>query len=93
MYAIKLGSRGSEVRKIQQRLNCRVTGVYNTPTLRAVMAFQQQNNILDNGEVDEYTYGLLFPKSFVQEELQGLQSIISTPTEETPLEEDDTIEE
>ena len=81
MYAIKLGSRGSEVRKIQQRLNCQVTGVFNTPTLRAVVAFQQQNGLLNNGEVDEYTYGLLFPKSFVQVELEGIKELLGMKEE------------
>jgi len=48
MATIKIGSKGSEVRKIQQRLNCQVTGVYNTPTYRAVVAFQNANHILAN---------------------------------------------
>ena len=79
MATIKLGSRGSEVRRIQQRLNCQVTGVYNTPTLRAVAAFQQQNGILDNGEVDTQTYDLLFPKSFVQVELESIKGYVAPP--------------
>lgn len=79
MATIKLGSRGSEVRNIQQRLNCQVTGVYDTPTLRAVVAFQQQNGILDNGVVDTQTYDLLFPKSFVQVELESIKGYVAPP--------------
>ena len=81
MATIKLGSRGSEVRKIQQRLNCQVTGVFNTPTLRAVVAFQQQNDLLDNGEVDAYTYDLLLPKSFMQVELEGIKDLLGMKEE------------
>lgn len=76
MTTIKLGSRGSEVRKIQQRLNCQVTGVFNTSTLRAVVTFQQQSGLLDNGEVDVNTYDLLFPKSFLQVELESIKKLI-----------------
>ncbi len=83
MATIKLGSKGSEVRKIQQRLNCQVTGVYNTPTYRAVVAFQNANHILATGEVCEETYNLLFPKpkSFVQEELESIKTLFE-PVEE-----------
>jgi peptidoglycan hydrolase-like protein with peptidoglycan-binding domain len=86
MTTIKMGSRGSEVRNIQQRLNCQVTGVYNTPTYRAVVSFQQQNGVLDNGEVDEQTYDLLFPKSFVQVELESIKTLFEPTTPEVETE-------
>jgi len=88
MATIKLGSRGSEVRKIQQRLNCQVTGVYNTPTYRAVVAFQNANHILATGEVCEETYNLLFPKpkSFVQEELESIKTLFEPTTPEVETE-------
>lgn len=62
MTAIKLGSKGAEVRNIQRRLNCQVTGIFSSPTYRAVVAFQEANSVLATGEVDEQTYELLFPK-------------------------------
>jgi len=88
MTIIKLGSRGSEVRNIQQRLNCQVTGVYNTPTYRAIVAFQNANHILATGEVCEATYNLLFPKpkSFVQEELESIKTLFEPITPEVETE-------
>jgi len=79
MTTIKLGSRGAEVRNLQKRLNCQVTGVCSTPTLRAVVAFQEANNVLATGEVDDHTYDLLFPapKSFVRVELESIKELVT----------------
>lgn len=57
----KTGSRGSVVRQIQQKLNCQLTGVYDTATKRAVLAFQKQHNLMESGNVDEFTMLVLFP--------------------------------
>ena len=57
----KVGSKGSVVRQIQQKLNCQVTGVYDTATKRAVLDFQKKNNLQQNGDTDEATMLVMFP--------------------------------
>jgi len=62
----KIGSKGSVVRQIQQKLNCQITGVYNTATKRAVLNFQKQNNLQQNGDTDEATMLAMFPPKVVK---------------------------
>ena len=57
----KIGSKGSVVRQIQQKLNCQITGVYDTATKRAVLDFQKKNNLQQNGDTDEATMLTMFP--------------------------------
>jgi peptidoglycan hydrolase-like protein with peptidoglycan-binding domain len=73
---VKLGSRGTEVRQIQTRLSCMVTGVFDTPTCRAVSNFQIKNNKKATGMVDEETYDLLFPRSTVQDVVEEVVEIV-----------------
>lgn len=62
----KIGSKGSVVRQIQQKVNCQITGVYNTATKRAVLNFQKQNNLKQDGDVNEAVLAVMFPPKVVK---------------------------
>lgn len=58
--ALKTGEQNAYVTKLQRILrdlgyNCKITGVYDTQTYRAVSDFQTLNNISVNGMVDPVT--------------------------------------
>ena len=56
---LRLGSRDAAVKDLQQKLNIRVTGVFDRITVRAVRMFQHMNNLKNNGIVDEKTWAAL----------------------------------
>ena len=63
--ALRVNSKGLDVRNIQQRLKSLghtigVDGVFGAKTREAVMAFQRENNLLDDGIVGKKTWTALF---------------------------------
>ena len=81
----KIGSKGSVVRQIQQKLNCQITGVYNTATKRAVLDFQKKNNLQQNGDTDEATLVAMFPPKVVKPKLKAEK--VAQPKKKTYSEE------
>lgn len=57
--ALKLGSRGSAVRAVQQRLGVPADGVYGRTTTRAVRRFQRARGLAVTGRVDAATRSAL----------------------------------
>lgn len=62
----KLGSKGSVVRQIQQKVGAQVTGVWTTATYRGVYNYQKANGLHQTGEVGEETYNHMFPPKVVK---------------------------
>ena len=66
IYILRRGSRGSDVRKLQQRLSNlgylggKVDGSYGAKTEQAVRAFQQKNGITVSGVATMFTQAVLF---------------------------------
>lgn len=56
MTTIKLGSTGSAVKTLQNKLNIRVDGVFGEYTKRAVIEFQAKNNLTADGIVGPNTW-------------------------------------
>ena len=66
MVVMELGANGSEVVKLQKRLNelgyytDHATGVYDGKTANAVSEFQQQNELNDTGKADYTTLDMIY---------------------------------
>ena len=56
---LKVGSRGSEVIKVQEALNLNADGVYGLMTKEAVMYWQRKNELTEDGIVGPKTYAAL----------------------------------
>lgn len=59
MSTLKLGSKGEEVKTLQQCLNIAVDGSFGPKTEQAVKAFQQKNHLKVDGIVGDSTWRLL----------------------------------
>jgi hypothetical protein len=62
---LRLGSRGTSVRRVQERLRARgweigVDGIFGPQTDRVVRAFQRRHGLVDDGIVGRRTWGVLF---------------------------------
>lgn len=60
---LQTGSKGDDVRKLQDRLGVSVTGNFGPITEGKVKEWQAGNNLTPNGIVDDLVWGLLFPAS------------------------------
>lgn len=61
---LKIGSEGDDVRKLQIALNIHPTdGVFGPETEKAVIAYQQKNNLVADGKVGEKTLESLYTES------------------------------
>lgn len=58
---LKLGSKGEDVKKLQQRLNLTVDGDFGKMTESAVKGFQSANALTVDGIVGDKTWNKLFP--------------------------------
>ena len=56
MITLKLGSKGSEVKTLQSKLNLQTDGIFGPITEEAVKAFQKANNLSVDGIVGEKTW-------------------------------------
>ena len=59
MITLKLGSKGSEVKTLQSKLNLQTDGIFGPITEEAVKAFQKANNLSVDGIVGEKTWAKL----------------------------------
>ena len=59
MITLKLGSKGSEVKTLQSKLNLQTDGIFGPITEEAVKAFQRANNLSVDGIVGEKTWAKL----------------------------------
>ncbi|MDO4492987.1 MAG: peptidoglycan-binding protein [Clostridia bacterium] len=69
-YVMQLGDRGTDVKKVQDRLvklnylrSGNATSYFNTRTAEAVQAFQERNKLHADGKVGSGTYNALFSSS------------------------------
>ncbi len=58
---LKVGSRGEEVEKLQQKLGVDSDGIFGPQTEAAVKSWQAANNLAVDGLVGKQTWGKLFP--------------------------------
>jgi putative chitinase len=72
---LKVGSRGEDVKKLQQRLGLGADGVFGKGTEEAVKSFQTKNGLTPDGLVGEGTWSRLF----------GNQQIIAEPAPVVPV--------
>jgi putative chitinase len=72
---LKVGSRGEDVKKLQQRLGLGADGVFGKGTEEAVKSFQTKNGLTPDGLVGEGTWSRLF----------GDQQIIAEPAPVVPV--------
>lgn len=92
------GQQGNEVANLQIRLGLKPEGYFDAKTKQAVKQWQASNGLVASGDVDEQTWGLLFPPPPPQQEVQVTQpkqteQIIEskpTPVENGP-QEDQTV--
>jgi putative chitinase len=63
---LKLGSKGEDVKKLQQRLNLTADGDFGKLTESAVKGFQSANSLTVDGVVGDKTWAKLFPAPTVQ---------------------------
>lgn len=59
MTTLKLGSKGEEVKTLQNKLNIKADGVFGNDTERAVKEFQSRNNLKADGIVGTNTWNKL----------------------------------
>jgi len=59
MKVLRQGSRGSEVRRLQQLLNIGADGIFGAGTKRSVIAFQKSKGLSADGIVGKGTWGAL----------------------------------
>lgn len=59
---VRLGSKGVDVRKLQELLKIPVDGWFGSKTLKAVKEFQTAHNLPADGIVGRYTWGVLEPE-------------------------------
>jgi putative chitinase len=72
---LKVGSRGEDVKKLQQKLGLGADGVFGKGTEEAVKSFQTKNGLTPDGLVGEGTWSRLF----------GDQQIIAEPAPVVPV--------
>jgi putative chitinase len=72
---LKVGSRGEDVKKLQQKLGLGADGVFGKGTEEAVKSFQTKNGLTPDGLVGEGTWSRLF----------GNQQIIAEPAPVVPV--------
>lgn len=83
---LTLDSKGTDVIRVQMRLrdlgyfNYRATGMYYGMTQKAVMEFQQNNELDPDGRVGEMTYDKLFSQQVVRKPLSATIRISSGPS-------------
>ncbi len=71
--AMRVGSKGLEVRLLQERLNLQVTGEFGPITEGAVRQWQQQNGLTADGIVGFNTWEKMFNVNF---DLNKLDNVI-----------------
>lgn len=59
MVTLQLGSKGSEVKTLQNKLNIKIDGVFGNDTEKAVREFQKRNNLEVDGIVGHNTWNKL----------------------------------
>ncbi|MEH7453125.1 peptidoglycan-binding domain-containing protein, partial [Gottfriedia acidiceleris] len=57
---LKKGSRGVQVKKIQEKIGVKVDGIFGILTEKAVKEFQRKNDLVVDGIVGVKTWGKLF---------------------------------
>ncbi len=62
---LKVGSRGSEVQAVQQKLGLHIDGIFGEDTKTAVQQWQAANGLSVDGMVGDDTWGLMFPSAQV----------------------------
>ena len=72
---LKVGSRGEDVKKLQQKLGLGADGIFGKGTEEAVKSFQTKNGLTPDGLVGEGTWSRLF----------GNQQIIAEPAPVVPV--------
>ena len=60
---LKNGSKGDEVKKLQEKLGVEAIGTFGPKTEAAVKAWQKANGLKDDGIVGDATWAKLFGKS------------------------------
>lgn len=79
---IKVGSKGDQVKQIQQKLNLKVDGDFGKITETAVKKWQSENGLTADGVVGKITWGKMFPpiitenKSNTNLDLKKLKGVI-----------------
>ena len=58
---LKVGSKGDEVKKLQEKLGVEAIGTFGPKTEAAVKAWQKSNGLKDDGIVGDATWSKLFP--------------------------------
>ena len=58
---LKLGSKGEDVKKIQQKLGVEAIGTFGPKTEAAVKQWQKENGLKDDGVVGDGTWSKMFP--------------------------------
>lgn len=56
---LKLGSKGQDVRELQQALSLKISGVFDDATLKAVKAYQSKRGLMVDGLVGAQTLGAI----------------------------------
>jgi peptidoglycan hydrolase-like protein with peptidoglycan-binding domain len=59
---LKVGSKGEDVKKLQQKLGLGTDGIFGTGTETAVKKWQVDNGLTADGIVGEGTWGKMFPQ-------------------------------
>lgn len=59
---LKTGSKGDDVKKLQELLNIQIDGQFGKNTEIFVKEFQYENGLIQNGEVDEKTFDIIKEK-------------------------------
>ena len=59
---LKLGSKGEDVRKLQEKLGVEAIGVFGPKTEAAVKQWQKANGLVDDGIVGDETWSKMFPQ-------------------------------
>ena len=76
---LKIGSRGEDVKKLQEKLGLGADGVFGPGTEKAVKKWQIDHDLAADGLVGEGTWSKMFPTQQIIAEPAPVASVVSTP--------------
>ena len=75
---LKIGSKGEDVKKLQEKLGLGTDGIFGKGTEEAVKSFQTKSGLMPDGVVGEGTWSKMFPTQQVITEPAPVAPVVST---------------
>ena len=66
---LKVGSKGEDVKKLQEKLGLKADGAFGPGTENAVKKWQSDNGLTSDGLVGEGTWTKMFPGEVIKEDI------------------------